>query len=89
MHAAATELDEEEHVESLQADGLDREKVDREHAVRCVRRKSRQETPLRSPAGSKPASLSSFRTVVTETGCQSGKGQTQAWTQAQRPLRRA
>ena len=33
----------------------------------CARRKSRQESPLRSPAGPKPASLSSFRTVVAET----------------------
>jgi hypothetical protein len=33
----------------------------------CARRKSRQESPVRSPAGSKPASLRSFRTVVAET----------------------
>jgi hypothetical protein len=34
MHTAAAELDEEEHVQPLQPDGLDREEVDREHAVR-------------------------------------------------------
>jgi hypothetical protein len=34
MHAAAAELDEEEHVEPPQTDGLDREEVDRERAVR-------------------------------------------------------
>src|ERR671938_1200818 len=34
MHAAAAELDEEEHVQPLQPEGLDREEVDREHALR-------------------------------------------------------
>src|SRR5215218_9585637 len=34
MHPAAAELDVEEHVQPLQGDGLDREEVDGEHAVR-------------------------------------------------------
>src|SRR5215211_1734759 len=34
MHPAAAELDEEEHVQPLQGNGLDREEVDGEHAVR-------------------------------------------------------
>jgi hypothetical protein len=34
MHAAAAELDEEEHVHPLQPDGLHREEVDGEHALR-------------------------------------------------------
>src|SRR6266545_152729 len=34
MHSAAVELDEEEHVQPLQPDGLDGEEVDGEHAVR-------------------------------------------------------
>jgi hypothetical protein len=34
MHPAAAELDEEEHVQPLQPNGLDREEIDREHALR-------------------------------------------------------
>jgi hypothetical protein len=34
MHPAAAELDEEEHVQPPQGNGLDREEVDGEHAVR-------------------------------------------------------
>jgi predicted nucleotidyltransferase len=34
MHAPAAKLDEEQHVQPLQRDGLDREEVDRDHAVR-------------------------------------------------------
>jgi len=30
VHAAAPQLDEEEHVQPLQPDGLDREEIDRE-----------------------------------------------------------
>jgi hypothetical protein len=34
MHPPAAELDEEQHMEPLKPDGLDREEVDRDHAVR-------------------------------------------------------
>jgi hypothetical protein len=36
MHPSTPELDEEEHVQPSQRDGLGREEVDREHAV-CLR----------------------------------------------------
>jgi hypothetical protein len=65
MHAAAAELDEEEHVE--QTDGLDREEVDRERAVRPRAQEVAPAGPTALAAGSKPASFRSFRTAVAET----------------------
>ena len=67
MHAAAAELDKEEHVEPLQRNGLDREEVDREHAVRLRVQELTPERPTRSLAGPRPVFLRSSRTVVAET----------------------
>jgi len=46
MHAAAVELDEEEHVQPLQPDRLDGEEVDGEHALRLGAQKL---APAREP----------------------------------------
>jgi hypothetical protein len=53
------------HVEPLQTDGLDREEVDRERAVRL--REVAPGEPGALAGGLEPASLRSFRTVVAET----------------------
>jgi hypothetical protein len=68
VDAAAAHLDEEEHVQPLKRDPLDREEVDCEDALRrLAQRNVRQDTPERSPAGPRPASRRIFRTVVAET----------------------
>jgi hypothetical protein len=66
-HPSVAKLDHEQNVQPLQRDGFDREEVHGKHALRLRAQDARQERPARSPAGPRPASRSSLRTVVAET----------------------
>jgi hypothetical protein len=74
MHTPAAQLDEEEDVEPLQPDRLDRDerrahvkKSTANRLWRCARTNSRHVVSRRLPAGPRPAARSHARTVVAET----------------------
>jgi len=67
MHTAAPQLNEEEDVESLRPDGLDREEVDGQQALTMRPMNSRHVISLRLPTGPRPAARSHARTVVADT----------------------
>jgi hypothetical protein len=67
VDAAASELDEEEHVVAAQRDRLDGEEVARQHACRLLAQELAQLGPLRRGAGVRPAANKSRRTVLGET----------------------
>src|SRR5688572_6826132 len=55
MHSAAAQLDEEQHVEPLQPDCLDREKVDRQQTLPECTDKLAPRCPSASAGGAKPS----------------------------------
>jgi hypothetical protein len=63
VRAAGGVLDDEEHVEPVQADRVDMEHVAGDDAVRCARRNCAQVGPARRGAGSIPAACKIFQTV--------------------------
>ncbi len=71
MHAATLELDEEEHVEPLQRDRLDREEVDGKHALRLRAEKRSPGEPGALARRTEPRALEE----LTHRGCRDDNAQ--------------
>jgi hypothetical protein len=66
-HASAAEFDEEEHVQPLELDGVDREESTATTLFAWVRRNSRHNGPRRGPAGPRCTLRRTFLTVFADT----------------------